>query len=450
MMRTIGVVLLLCLVLPFTVLAQSEAETCAAAVQSAIDSTAANCMDLGANEICFGHADVDTLVNCDEALDFNTPGDRLPLTAICALRIGGWSSEWGIAAMEVESSNGVPMTFVLFGGVEIHNAGSSLNNMQVWVVNETDVYNGPGSHFETLLSLPVGEVITVNACNCTGNWLRLVMDDGRVGWIPAMNATVVGGSNSLPIASLDTPVFEAMQAFTLSSNQDDAPCAEAPPSGMLIQIPADAEPVPLQMNGVQVTLDSSTLFVRSGPRELTLDVLAGTAQATVGDLIMNVPAGARVRIPLSEEHIPEGTLRVEAYTAEEVAVLPVSLLPEAIDPTQSLALEAPQVIGVYECAVVSGTGDTSCPVYFVNYDGDPIVQLETQFVYAAEGEWEGGITEAPTLLTGDYTTGVLSWDVSCNLGSSNFIGPVKWLMTITDEAGHVSEPFTASFDCIDG
>lgn len=447
-MRTLVIVLIVCLALPLVVVAQSE---CPAAVQTAVETTAANCTGLGLNEICFGHASVDTIVNCEDAPDFNTPGDIMPLEAVCALRVGGWqpTSEWGVAMMQIESSAGVPVTFALFGGVEIHNAGSSLNEMQVWIVNDTGVYAGPGSHYETLLSLKVGDVVKVNACNCTGNWLRLVMEDGRVGWIPALNATVVGDSSSLPIASLDTPIFEAMQAFTLSTNQDVPPCADSPASGILIQVPADADPVPLQINGVHISLNS-TVFVRSSADELTLEMLSGAAQVSASNLTMNVPAGTRVRIPLFEDNVPNEILHVESYSAEDVAALPVSLLPEAVDATAPLNLEIPQIIGVYECSVVSGTGDTSCPAYFINHDGDPITRMAVEFHYAAQGKWEGSVTEPPTLLAGDYSSGVLSWDVSCNLGSANFIGPIQWWMTVTDESGHTSEPFLASFNCVDG
>lgn len=125
-------------------------------------------------------------------------------------------------------------------------------------------------------------------------------------------------------------------------------------------------------------------------------------------------------------------------------------MPQAVDPLAALDTTIPTVVGVEQCAVVSDTGDMGCPLYFVNPDGDAITQMDVEFVYAAQGTWEGNQHTDLTLLAGDLTAGVLAWNVSCSLAGENFIGPVEWRITLTDEAGHQSAPFEASFNCVDG
>jgi hypothetical protein len=110
----------------------------------------------------------------------------------------------------------------------------------------------------------------------------------------------------------------------------------------------------------------------------------------------------------------------------------------------------PYIVGVEACSVVSNRGETTCPLYFFNGDGDAITRMDVEFVYAPQGEWESNFREPPTLIEGTYTSGTLAWGGTCSLGAANFIGPVVWSITITDESGHVSAPFEAAFNCVDG
>jgi hypothetical protein len=249
------------------------------------------------------------------------------------------------------------------------------------------------------------------------------------------------------MVGVDTPVYASMQAFTFRSDSQPTACEEAPADGILIQALAASS---LQINGVEITFDS-TLFVQSQPgASLTVAVLDGYARVTAMDFTALVPAGARAAIPMSTESTPNGVTHVEPYTSEDVATLPVRLLPELIDPTVALAEVAPSIVGVETCSVLSDTGETICPLHFVNPDGDAITRMDVEFVYAPQGEWTGSTIEAPELLDGDNVSGRLAWRVSCSLGSANFIGPIRWSLAISDAAGHLSQPFEASFNCVDG
>ncbi|MBE0690762.1 MAG: hypothetical protein IH587_11640, partial [Anaerolineae bacterium] len=157
-----------------------------------------------------------------------------------------------------------------------------------------------------------------------------------------------------------------------------------------------------------------------------------------------------ITIPLTADNLPIGELSVVPYVAGDVSALPVTLLPRTIDPLATLGDEVPHIVGVDACAVVSDRGETICPLYFVNADGDNIARMDAEFVRAAQGEWSSNFREAPAVIDGDNISGTLAWGGTCSLGGANFIGPVVWSITITDEHGHISEPFEASFNCVEG
>jgi hypothetical protein len=398
------------------------------------DVSAVPCADLGPNEICFGQAPVELLVNCEMAPAFDAPDERLSLEAVCVVR----TQESGVALIHLRPDvHSVYLAAV--GTVEMQSVSSGEVGMEAVLEAEANIYSGPGSQYAVVGSLEAGTAIFVNACNCTRNWLRIMQADGTVGWIPARRVSL--DHSALPEVTVDTPVYAIMQAFTLSTG--------ASGSGLLIQV-QDA-PVPLQINGVQLDLDS-TAFVRALPGEvMEIDVLAGQGRITAGGRTLQVPAGGHVLIPLTERNVPADSMQVELYEPDHAAGLPLALLPQPVDPLTALDETRLTVVGVEQCQVISGRGTQTCPLQFINPDGDAIAALEAAFVYAPLGQWEDGRHESPALLAGSMAAGTLGWEVACTLGrGDNFIGPVEWLITLEDVAGHRSSPFKAAFNCIDG
>ncbi len=444
----IAAALLLLIVTPVA----AQVEDCPATVATGIAAAASSCTNLGPNEVCYGHADVSAIVNCEEALEFDSSGDIIPLSTICALRLSPLQSsgEWGVAIMSVQPSTyPASITYALFGDIEIQNAASDVFALQVWASKDADIHAGPGSHFEVIGVLNKDETVETNACNCTGNWLRITMSDGHIGWISAMDVSILGESGDLPVVEADTPVYESMQAFTFQGNEGETTCTEQPDDGILIQAPAEVESTSLQINGTEIAL-TSTIFVQSIPgQHLQIETLEGSTSVTANDSSVSVPAGTRVTVPLSLENTPAGRPTVSTYNADDVKTLPLSLLPRAIDPVASLDDEIPHIVGVDACRVASDRGETLCPLYFVNADGDAITRMDVEFVRAPQGTWTSNFREPPELIDGNNTSGVLAWGGTCSLGGANFIGPVEWSITITDEDGHVSEPFAASFNCVE-
>jgi hypothetical protein len=231
-----------------------------------------------------------------------------------------------------------------------------------------------------------------------------------------------------------------MQAVRLITNDATA--------GMLVQAPLASSKAPLLVNDIEINL-SSTAFIQSQQGTgMTIAVLDGTAEVVMpGDQTLLVPAGIQITIPLSAENTPSDEFTLGIYAPKAMAKLPLELLPRSIDSAVAFEDDQPTIIAVERCTVLSGRGEMDCPLYFVNPDGDTITRMGVEFLYAAQGDWEGSVHENPRLLQGDFTSGVLAWNVACNIGAENFVGPVIWSVTITDETGHTSDLFEASFNC---
>ena len=176
-------------------------------------------------------------------------------------------------------------------------------------------------------------------------------------------------------------------------------------------------------------------------------MIDGSANITLDGFTLDVPRGFRAVVPLNADNRPDGPARLELFTAADVANVPAELLPEVVDLAHALPESIPAIVGVEACQVAPDQSPTACRVHFVNADAEAIQTLDVAFLSAPEGEWSGSSHDSPTLLDGNSTSGVLAWEATCSVGSSIFVGPVAWQLTLTDVQGHRSEPFVASFNC---
>ena len=451
-MKRLLPVLTILLLLPVVSFAQDD--DCSTMVENVVSDVARQCADIAPGEACFGYPGIEVTTS-HEMPAFEASGDKLALDKTCCMRLSPMRApdEWGIAMMEIQPDTGEhSLTYALFGEVQIQNAASFFTELEIRVESDTAVYAGPGSHYDALATVTAGDVMHANACNCTQNWLRVRLETGDIGWVPAGRVTILGEVDSLPMADQDTPVYAAMQAFTFESSSQHPACESAPENGILVQAPAEAPDTRVWVNGVDMTITAgATLFFQAEPgTEFGIEVLAGNVTLTVEDETVTAPPGVRVSIPLSSGYTPDGHMTVVPYALSDIEYLPLALLPQVIDPAAALSDPTPLIIGQRICNVVSDLGEMACALHFVNQDGDPITSLAAEFLYAPQGEWEGSVHESPEIIEGDTVSGDLAWDVSCSLGGANFIGPVVWSITVTDAAGHVSPPFEASFNCVDG
>ncbi|MBN8639853.1 MAG: SH3 domain-containing protein [Anaerolineae bacterium] len=341
------------------------------------------------------------------------------------------------------------LTFVPVGSVDVADAASALAATTTQVTAEATVLSGPGSSFTPVGTLASGQTIRVDASNCTGQWLRTVLDDGQVGWISANYLQDLSAEVTLPVANVDTPVYATLQAMTLQLTADAEACTEDAQHGVLIQVPAAADPVPVQVNGIDMVIGGTVYVNLEADGTQSAAVLAGHARITDGTFSAAMDAGMQAFVELGAEAAVPDSLHIAPFSADAVMDLPLYILPEAVDVQANLTDDAPQIVGQAACRVISNLPDNLCPLHFVNRDGDAIVQMDVELVSAPYGEWSDSTHANPPILQGDDVSGVIAWNPTCSLGPACFIGPVVWSITLTDAAGNVSEPFETSFNCVD-
>lgn len=133
-----------------------------------------------------------------------------------------------------------------------------------------------------------------------------------------------------------------LQAFYFKSGLNDAPCPEAPDSGILIQTPEGVQRVEFRINEVTISV-GSTIYVQAQPSgDMTLSVVEGEVEVEAAGTTVTVPAGSQTSVPLDADLNADGApSEPEAFDPADLAALPVTLLPRAITINPEATPEAP-------------------------------------------------------------------------------------------------------------
>jgi hypothetical protein len=160
--------------------------------------------------------------------------------------------------------------------------------------------------------------------------------------LPGQNVTLVlfGDVTLKNAVANGDKSLKPMQAFYFVSGRQDAPCASAPDSGLLIQTPAGSQKVEFQVNEVHIQLGSTLYLQAQTGGQMLVTVIEGGAkvEALGGEQI--VPAGARVSIALDANGAAASKPGApEPYRGSEVQALPIALLERTITIATPLTTE---------------------------------------------------------------------------------------------------------------
>lgn len=147
--------------------------------------------------------------------------------------------------------------------------------------------------------------------------------------LPGQNVTVVlfGNVQFSPVESDD-----GVQAYYVETGFGDAPCPEAPDSGLLVQTPQGGRQVAFRLNGVDIGLGSTAYFQAAPGAELVTSVIEGAAELTAQGVTKVVPAGLQAAVPLDDAGIAAGPpTEPEPYDPTDLFRLPVSNLAQSVD-----------------------------------------------------------------------------------------------------------------------
>jgi hypothetical protein len=373
--KAVWFVLFWALGVPALVLAQ--ADSCPNIVQKALTAVDQSCQSTGRNQACYGNVLL-TANPQPNVTDFNfqKAGDITDLAKIKDISLSELDAQtdvWGVALMRLQANlpdtlPGQNVTMLLFGNVQITNAATSDQPAPV-LLNATPTRNAnvraaPSTSGAVVGSVASGKAITADGRNDAGDWLRIQLSDTKVGWVSASLVKVDGDATTLPVkdASDTTPVaaaphYDPMQAFYFKSGIGDAPCNEAPDSGILVQTPEGADKITLSVNGADIELGSTGYLQAQPSADMELSIVEGEGRVTAKGVTRVVPAGTRVGVPLDANLQASGAPgNLETYDDAKFKALPVSLLQRKIQIAPALTADQ---IAVLSTSIVGGTWQTS-------------------------------------------------------------------------------------------
>lgn len=310
----------LVIVLSFIPPVLAQDDLCPVVVQNALNMVSTACSATERNQVCYGNIFLEAepqsgVIN----LAFEKLGDIADIAQLASLRLSTMNVEtleWGVALMRVQANlpatvPGQNVLFLLFGDVKVENSGVEQSSILVTATGKLNVRGGPSTNHSVIGQVTEGQIVNAIARNQASDWLHVELSEDRVGWIYAPLVTADGDIRDLDVLegvenSVDSTEFGPMQAFYFQSGVGDAPCAEAPDSGILIQTPQGAGQIELWVNEVNIRL-GSTVFLQAVPgAEMFVNVLEGWAFVEASDAVIALPAGTRARIPLDTNSAASG------------------------------------------------------------------------------------------------------------------------------------------------
>lgn len=339
----------------------AQALDCPAIVRQALETASAACDGTKRNQACYGNIQLTVQAQDNApAITFEKPGDTANLTDIKSMQLEQLDAQknvWGIVLMRVQANlpdtlPGQNVTFLLFGNVTVTNAGGSAPVKQPVLLDVTapkkvNIRQSPSTSAAVVGSLDAKTTLKTDGRIEDGSWVRVQLPDSTLGWVFTSLVKVNGDVSTLEVVdpnapAATTPTYGPMQAFYFKTGISDAPCEQAPDSGLLIQTPEGGAEVDLQMNGVNVKL-GSTAYVQAQPGgEMTINLIEGKSQVESAGVTRTLPEGTRVRVPLDANLQAAGApSQVEPYDDSKFQALPTNLLPRKI--TVAPALTADKV-----------------------------------------------------------------------------------------------------------
>jgi hypothetical protein len=341
---------LLLLVFVGRTLAQAD---CPTIVETALQLADDACAELGRNEACYGNVRLEAEAQpTAQTFTFEQTGDIVNLNDVFRLHLSPMdadSESWGVALLQTQANlpdtlPGQNVTMVLFGQVDITDAAPAESEAT------------PEATEDEFIAFP----------------------------------------------------YAPMQAFYFTSGIGDAPCAEAPDSGILIQTPQGVGSINLLVNGVELSLGSTAYLTACPCGDFVVNVIEGHGVVSALGTTIIVPAGTSAHIPLDENSVPLGPpVGPEPYDDTKMAVLPIILLPQTITPAASLTEEE---IAAFSSDPIEGEWTLNYTITGAFPANDFLVGLSYSYVVEFEdGEFHSDyVDEQLNAMSGGDTS--LSWE----------------------------------------
>lgn len=329
-------------------------DTCPKLVDEAVALTSKVCQQVGRNQVCYGNLDLTAQPRSDAVrLRFEKPGDIAPLKDIASLTLSPMDTRrqiWGVSLMKVQANlpdtlPGQNVTVVLFGDVELRPAIPAELAGKVRAGAAINLRAGASKTEAVIGSLAGGTAITLNGRSTAGDWLRVKLTDGKIGWVSKALVGLEGDAATLDV--VDNTASGTLQAFYLRTGVGDATCKKAPSSGIVIQTPQGAGEIALRINQADIRLGSTAYMEASEESGLQVFTLDGHAKVRAKGSTQTVMTGNRTTVALDANlAAAQAPTTPTAYTAQEVAGVAA--------PLEIIAPDHLNILFFSECATGNG------------------------------------------------------------------------------------------------
>ena len=408
------------------------AAICPNSIHETYDKTSIYCADLGADQVCLGNAGasmIDLVPRLQAAnLGFALPGDVISIHYIDRLSMnvaGDPQRTWPVvtARLEANISEGerATATLIMFGDLELVNRNDDMLNVvqdqlpngnglslgrsaQIQVSGRVSVLAQPRIDTDTIALADDSSELMALGLSVDRQWIRVQTQDGLQGWVVERFLTVEGGTEALPVIGAnagdtgESSETDAITEIVLSADNnkqvfnfvtlDEFPsCSQVPPSGILIQSPAETgSAVLLIANGADLAI-VGTAFLTASHEILTIYGLEGATLLEIDGARHSVYAGEQVRIPLIMGQVADAShIIAKSNVWEDVlrlSALPIQLLPRHIEDFLPLPEDVP--IGFGELTTVAEP-----EIVVMTTDGEQSTSPKTQL---AESETMSALDE---------------------------------------------------------
>jgi hypothetical protein len=395
----------------------AQGDVCPPSVFETLKAVGENCNGLGRNTACYGNNSIVAEAQPDVTdFAFSQDGDIAPLNSIQSLTTAPLNletNEWGIAILSVQANlpdtlPGQNVTMVVFGDATLE---PQVTLTLPITGNGANIRQEPSTSGAVVGSLPAGTTLKADGRLEDNSWVRVVLDDGTVGWINTGVSTVEGDISSLKVRTAeDVSVSSGASAFYFNGGVGSSACSAVPSEGLVIQTPSDAGAVELNINNVGLSV-GSTIFIQSRPNDfMTIATLEGNVRATSADKTVSIPAGVTAQIPTDADGLANGEpvlvediTDISALFTNSEVFLP--LLPETIEIAQAIkASEIPAVAleeaayptvplaGYWQATLTENIADPDCKCKAsipVDYQTTILVEVSTdrQSVVLSGDSW---------------------------------------------------------------
>jgi hypothetical protein len=336
---------LLTLIALFAAPAAAQESTCPALQELALTGIAQQCAEQEAGTLCFGGATVSPVYRerVETAPSFDTPGDAIAISNIDWLSISSEDRTWGAvrALFPVYPSDGLvsrDSALLAFGNVALFlptpmTPPPALADINVKASQGANLRASPSTDANVVALLAVSRPLKALGRLRGGDWLLVYATPELRGWIS--ESVVSAPLADLPALSADADseaLWLPWHQFDFLSGMQDAPCEDAPESGILLQAVKFIAPRHFVINGARLMLSGTAWLQAQASSGMLIHIIDGRAQVASAGGEVAVRSGHFTHIALERNEYGALTPSAppsesEAYAYHELIGLPVHALP---------------------------------------------------------------------------------------------------------------------------